>query len=216
MSYQALVAKAQTYFPSLTIKYKDQSTLMKILGTLMKPINPDFMTSYLSTIGDTVYLPSETYATQNPQAFTDVFIHECTHMYDEKRIGFWYTLAYIFPQILAPICLLLMFLVTWKIMLPLAILFLLPLPAPWRAYFEKRAYFVQMYAGNKLWGSDPVKDGETYAQWFRTGDYYWMWIFESNSTFDQEAANIKAGNPACASEPALLQQVNDLIAASQQ
>lgn len=215
MSYEALVAKAQTYFPNLQIKYKDQSTLMKVIGKVMF-FNPEFMTHYVTTLGNTVYLPNEQYVANSPEAFTDVFIHECTHMYDEKRLGLRYQLAYIFPQILSLVCLLLMFLVTWKIMLPLALLMLAPLPAPWRAYFEKRAYFVQMYAGNKLWGSDPVADGETYAQWFRTGDYYWMWIFEKNTTFDQEAANIKAGNPSCASEPALLQQVDDLIAAAKQ
>ena len=210
MGYNELVAKAQTYFPSLQIQYKDQSTLMKVLGKLMF-FNPDFMTSYVTTIGNTVYIPNEDYAKQKPESFADVFIHECTHMYDEKRFGLWYSLAYIFPQILAPFMLFLLFVLSWKIVLPLVLLMLVPWPAPWRAFFEKRAYFVQMYAGYKLWGVDPVANGRVYLQWFKNGDYYWMWIFEQASSFDQEAANIKAGNPACASEPALFQQVNDKV-----
>lgn len=213
MSYNALVAKAQTYFPNLQIKYKDQSTLMKVIGKIMF-FNPQFMTDYVTTLGNTVYLPNEQYIVNKPEASINVFIHECTHMYDEKRLGFLYQLAYIFPQILSLVCFLLMFIVTWKIMLPFGLLMLAPLPAPWRAYFEKRAYFVQMYAGTQLWDADPVAFGDTYAQWFRTGDYYWMWLFEQNSSFAQEAANIKAGKPACSSEPALYKQVNDLIAAA--
>lgn len=213
MAFNDLVAKAQTYFPNLQVKYKDQSGFMKFLGKLLF-FNPGFMTNYLTTIGDTVYMPSQQYVQSQPQNACDVFIHECTHMYDEKRIGFPYQIGYTFPQILAPFMWLLLFLLPWTVVLPLFIFFLLPLPAPWRTFFEKRAYFVQMYAGYTLYQSDPDVEGAAYASWFRNGSYYWMWIFEQDASFAQEAANIKAGKPSCASEPALFQMVNDLIAAA--
>lgn len=215
MSYDTLVAKAKTYFPDLQIKYKDQSTLMKITGKLMF-FNPDFMTNYVTTLGNTVYVPNEQYIQNSPLSFNDVFIHECTHMYDEKRLGFWYNLGYVFPQVLSLVVFIALVFFTWKLALLALVLFLLPWPAPWRAYFEKRAYFVQMYAGSQIYGDDPEQDSMRYAQWFRNGDYYWMWIFEQDSEFAQEAVNIKAGKPACSSEPALFQQVNDLIAAAKQ
>ena len=213
MAFNDLVASAQTYFPTLQVKYKDQSALMKILGKIMF-FNPGFMTSYLTTLGTTVYIPNEQYVQDHPQITCDVFIHECTHMYDAKRIGFIYQLVYAFPQLLSPLMLLLLFVLSWKIVLPLVLLFLLPLPAPWRVYFERRAYFVQMYVGNKMYGNDPAIDGSTYASWFRDGSYYWMWIFQQNQSFTQEAANVLAGKPACVSEPALLQQIDTLMAAA--
>jgi len=213
MSSTNLITAAQVYFPNLTIKYKNQSLLMKIFGKLLF-FNTTFMTEYITTLGNTVYLPDDQYVINNPQAFVDVFIHECVHMYDEKRVGFWYQLAYAFPQLLSIICFLMIFLVSWKIMVPMGLLLLAPLPAPWRTYFEKRAYFVQMYVAYSLWADDPTNDVELYSSWFRDSNYYFMWPFESSSSFGEEAANIKTGNPSCLGEPALHTMVNALITAA--
>src|SRR5271166_2225033 len=213
MAFSDVVAAAQVDFPDLQVKYKDESTLMKVLSGLMF-FNPQFMTNYATTFGDTVYFPSRAWLAANPYTANLVFIHECTHMYDEKRVGFWYSLAYAFPQLLSPVMLLLLFFLSWKIVVPLVVLFLLPLPAPWRAYFEKRAYFVQLYAGFKMRQENLATAAVDYAGWFRTEDYYWMWPFEQNQDFTQEVTNIQAGRPDCASEPALLQQVDTLIAAA--
>jgi hypothetical protein len=213
MAFNDVVAKAQTYFPSLQIKYKDQSIFMQILGKIMF-FAPNFMTTYVTTLGNTVYFPSQQYIQNQPRSACDVFIHECVHIYDEKKIGFPFQLGYTFPQILAPFMWLLLFFFPWWAVLALFVLFLLPLPAPWRAFFEKRAYFVQMYASYTLYKDDPEKAGLAFASWFRNGAYYWMWPFEQDILFVQEAVNIKAGKPNCASDPVLLQMVNNLIAAA--
>jgi len=213
MAINDLIAAAQVYFPKLQIKYKDQDPFMKFLGKLMF-FNPAFMTSFVTTLGDTVYLPSQAYMQQSPQGFMDVFIHECTHMHDEAKHGILYKLGYALPQLLAPLMLLLLFVLSWKIVIPLALLMFAPLPAPFRAYFEKRAYFVQMFVGYKLWGVDPVQSGPHYAKFFRDSSYYFMWPFEQDQSFIDEGNNIKAGHPACAAEPDLLQMVNDLMAAA--
>jgi len=214
MAFTQLVTKAQTYFPTLQVKYKDQDPLMQFLGKVMF-FDPTFMTNYLTTIGNTVYIPSQQYVADNPQATCDVFIHECTHMYDEKRLGkIPYALAYLFPLVLAAPVWFLLFVLNWKIVLLISLLFLAPLPAPWRAAFEKKAYFVQMYAAYKLWGYDPNESVASTTADFTSSSYYFMWPFEQTSTFTQEATNVLAGNPSCTSEPALLAMVNDLIAAA--
>jgi hypothetical protein len=214
MAFKDLTAKAQTYFPKLQIKYKDQSTLMKIMGKIMF-FNPSFMTSYVSTFGDTVYFPSEKYIQTNSQGATAVFIHECTHMYDEKRVNtLLYSLAYAFPQFLSLLVLPLLFVMSWKIVLPLSLLLLAPLPAPWRTHFEKRAYFVQMYADYKLYGDDPVTIGINHEHSFTNGDYYWMWPFGLSKQFAQEAANIKAGTSEVDTDAKLGAMVKDLVAAA--
>jgi len=213
MAYNDLIVAAQVYYPDIQIKYKDQSILMQILGKLMF-FNPDFMSKYITTLGHTVYLPNQQYAINSPNGFYETFIHETVHMYDQKRFGLLYQLAYIFPQLLSVLAFLLSFLITWKIMVPIGLMFLAPWPAPWRTYFEKRAYFVQMYASNQIFNSDPYTTGVQYANWFRNGDYYWMWVLEKDADFTVEANNIKNNNPSCKLEPDLFKQVSDLINAA--
>lgn len=212
MSFDELVAKAQTYFPNLQIKYKDQDPLMRILGKLMF-FNPAFMTSFVTTIGETIYFPNKESTTR--LSAKEIFIHECTHIYDEKRVGsLVFKLSYLFPQILALPMLLLLFLLPWQIVLPLALLCLLPWPAPFRASFERRAYFVSMRAGYELFGIDPGFSGSHYAENFKNSSYYWMMPFGEEEKFAAEAANVKAGKPASASEPNLDKMISDLISTS--
>ncbi len=214
MAYADLVTKAKTYFPTFQVKYKDQSAFMQIIGKILF-FNKDFMTNFITTIGNTVYVPSEKFVEDNQQNLSGVLIHECTHMYDSKRLGPLFTLGYLFPQILA-LPALLLFLVSWKIALPLFLLALLPWPAYWRTHLEQRAYYVGMYARYKIFGYDPIGEGNYYAHFFKDGSYYWMWPFGVDAEFNQEGSNIEDDKPACASEPALYQMVNDLIAAAKQ
>lgn len=211
MAFNDLVTKAQTYFPDLKIKYKDQDPLMKVVGTLMF-FNPAFKTSFVTTIGHTIYWPNQAYVQTNAQGTAEVFIHECTHMYDEGRLGsFAFKAGYLFPQILALPMLLLLFVLTWKIVLPLVLLCLLPWPAPWRAYFERRAYFVSMRVGYSLFGWDPTAMGSSFAAHFKDGSYYWMMPFGEDAKFAAEAANVLAGKPESASDPALDKMITDLM-----
>lgn len=211
MAFNDLVTKAQTYFPTLQIKYKDQSAFMKFLGALLF-FNPGFKNSFITTIGNTIYWPSEQFVQNNPNAVSEIFIHECTHMYDEKRVGSVpFTLGYLFPQILVLPVLFLLFFLSWKVVLPLALLCMAPWPAPFRALFERRAYFTSMLVGYKLNNWDPVMTAPHYTQNFKDSSYYFMMPFGQDKLFAQEAINIKAGNPMSASEPALLNMINDLM-----
>lgn len=212
MAFNELVAKAKTYFPNLQIKYKNQDTLMKVLGTLMF-FNPGFKTSFVTTIGETIYFPSEEYITKSSAA--EVFIHECTHIYDEKKDGsIKFKLGYLFPQILALPILLLLFVLTWKIVVPLAIACLLPWPAPFRAASERHAYFVSMRVGYELHNVDPEISGPHYAKNFKNSSYYWMMPFGEDARFAQEAKNIKAGIADSALDPELNKIVSELVIAA--
>ena len=211
MAFNELVTKAQTYFPNLQIKYKDQDPLMKVLSALLF-FNPGFKNQFITTIGNTIYWPNQEFVQNNTKAVSEIFIHECTHMYDEKRIGSVpFKLGYLFPQILALPMLLLLFVLTWKIVLPLFLLYLLPWPAPFRAYFERRAYFVSMRVGYSLYGWDPVLSAPQYTKNFKTSAYYFMMPFGEDAKFAAEAANVKAGKPESASDPALDKMITDLM-----
>jgi hypothetical protein len=182
---------------------------MKVLGTLMF-FNPQFKTSFVTTIGDTIYFPTKEYT--DKASVSEVFIHECIHIHDEKNSSALFKVGYLFPQILALPMLLLLFVLTWKIVIPLALLCLLPWPAPFRAKAERRAYFVSMRVGYQLHGWSPESQGNHYASNFKNSSYYWMMPFGEDKKFAAEAANIRAGKPESASEPELDKLITDLMA----
>ena len=143
--------------------------------------------------------------------------HETTHLYDNKRLGnFLYAIGYAFPQILVLPALLLLFL-SWKIALIVAVLCLLPFPAPWRTYFEKRAYFVQLYARYSLWSYgavDTMQSADEYEDYFANGDYYFMWWPMGLMTEFSDAANQLSNGQNIITDTTLKTMVDDLVAAA--
>src|SRR5579885_433657 len=199
MAFQDLVTASKKYFPSLKIRYKDQSPLMKVLGKILI-FNPNFMTSYATTIGNTVYFPSAHYVRLRPVSASIVLMHELVHMYDEKKwTGPLFALGYLFPQILCPIFLALCFLVSWKIMIPLALLSLLPIPSYFRMIFEKRAYESSLYImqvfGNRMKFNPHLKTQKgLFLRCFKDSSYYYMWPFnDPDKQFDLVVDKAQAG-----------------------
>lgn len=192
MAFQDLVQAAQKYFPSLQIQYKDQSSFMKFLGFLLF-FNKSFMADYTTTVGNTVYLPSANYVKLHPVSGSVVFLHELVHLHDHKRVGsVWFHFSYLAPQIFV-IPALLLFLLSWKIALPITIFFLLPLPSYFRMIYERRAYYASMYCLKKLGDSmnfDPQlsQQASYFAEYFIDSSYYFMWPFSSIIDDDFTAA----------------------------
>jgi len=199
MSIQDLITAGQKYFPNLQIKYKDQSWFMQALGKILF-FNPGFMKSFTTTIGETVYFPSQPFVKIRPISSSVVLLHELVHMFDEKRLSKpAFSLSYLFPQILAPIFLALLFFVSWKIVLPLAFLSMAPIPAYFRMYYEKRAYISSIYVLYKLGqlkNFDPKLDTQAaaFVQYFKDSSYYFMWPFGNlDAEFAQAVTDVKAG-----------------------
>lgn len=198
MSFQDLVTAAQQYFPSLKIRYKDQSWFMKLIGFLLF-FNKSFMTSYTTTIGSTVYFPNEAFTKTRPVSAAVVLLHELVHVWDAQKLSrpvFFF--LYLFPQILAPLSLLLL-LVSWKIAIPLFILFALPIPSYFRMHFEKRAYLTSLYSLNALatrMNFHPLlaTQEQGFLGHFKDSSYYYMWPFNNiKKDFDKGVELIKAG-----------------------
>ena len=198
MSFLNLVTAAQKYFPDLKIKYKDKSWFMKLIGTLLF-FNKSFMTGYTTTIGSTIYFPSEAAVKTRPVSAAAVLLHELIHVNDAKKLtaplfGF----LYLTPQIFALLCIPL-FLISWKLALPLMILFMLPIPSYFRMKFEKKAYLVSLYA---IWSLSvrlnfkPIlaTQQEGYLKHFKDSSYYFMWPFGNlKKEFDDGVALVQAG-----------------------
>jgi hypothetical protein len=198
MAFQDLVTAAQKYFPDLQIKYKDQSWFMKLLGTIMF-FNKAFMTNYTTTIGSTVYFPSESFVKARPVSAAVVLLHEIVHVNDAHKISKpLFGFLYLTPQILALLCLPL-FLISWKIALPLVLLFSAPIPSPFRTHFEKRAYLTSLYSINSLSNRLNFKpllatQEDSFVEQFKDGSYYFMWPFSDlKKDFDDAVSKVQAG-----------------------
>lgn len=191
-----LIDAIKNYYPDFKIGYKDQSTLMKILNKILF-WSKDFMTGYTTTVGDTVYFPSQNYVTTKQVTSSVVLLHEIVHVYDEHRLTkFLFGFLYLFPQVLAIGFLILLF-ISWQISL-IFILFLLPIPAFFRMYFEKRAYMAALYSMKKLndlkdYKIDLDAQNDFHVAQFKSSTYYFMWPF-SNIDKEFAAALVKIRN----------------------
>lgn len=92
-------------YPKLRIAFKDESALQRVLGYVMFPFNPGFMTRYVSTFAPVVYFPSKEFYESNPKGSVTLLAHEYVHLLDTERQPFWFRFSYLFPQVLAPVAL---------------------------------------------------------------------------------------------------------------
>lgn len=76
------------------IKYKvilkKDSLLMRSIGFILKPFNKSFMTTFVTTIGSTVYTPHEDFLSDG------LLQHELQHIADSKKWPVLYELSYLF------------------------------------------------------------------------------------------------------------------------
>lgn len=198
MTFDVLVEASKTFFPDLQIKYKDQSWLMKLIGLVLF-FNKDFMNTYSTTIGSSIYFPSREFVEKNQRSVQITLMHELVHMHDAKKISpFIFNWLYLLPISLIPFALLLI-LLSWKVALIASILCLLPFPAYFRMLFEKRAYMVSMYVGYKLnLSANQETDfdflAKHYLKFFKGSPYYFMWMFKDlDKDFEEAAKKIEAG-----------------------
>jgi hypothetical protein len=167
-----------------TIKYKNESLFMKVLGLILF-FNPEFMNLYSTTIGTTIYFPSKEYVKNNPYLCTAIIAHEKTHMMDES-VNFFYKLLYLLPQVLASLSL--FSFISWYFLFFL--LFLLPIPSPGRKYYEYRGYVIQLYVFNELFKANKLsrsyvdKEVGFIKKQFSGPAYYFMWPFNLDSLSD--------------------------------
>lgn len=152
----------------IRIKYKDESWEMKYLNEVIRWFNPTFMTDYTTVIGYTVYFTDREYVEKYPNQALQTLVHEAVHLLDTKYFTFpVFAFAYLFPQILALGAL--FFPISYYFLL--FFLFLLPLPAPFRAYFEARAYATDLLLKRRKI--------EHIVYFFTSWDYYKMYPFEN-------------------------------------
>ena len=184
--------------PSYTIAYKNQSTFMKILGTILF-FNKGFMTTYTTTIGSTIYFPTQASAANFPVSTKVLICHELVHVKDaQKMTKVLFGFLYMLPQILALLSIPMFFIQPWLGLVWL-LMFLSPVPAYFRMKFELKAYTFSIYAMYRLnqinnYGIKLDEQIAFFATQFNTSAYYFMWPFAGPEQHLKDAlAGFQAG-----------------------
>lgn len=178
----------------LILKKKDSSKLMRAVGWFFgqTKLSPRFMTHFFTIIGNTIYVPLEILQAMTDTQLLQVLMHETIHAFDRKKFGAAvFSAAYLFPQILAllaPVGVLTAIITqntNWLWML-LTLLFLAPIPAPFRTWFEIRANradvsFAKKIVYNNRTGEEiPANYIDALAVRYGNGEYYFMWPFRAH------------------------------------
>lgn len=221
MTFDNAVHVAQKYFPNLQIKYKNESTFMKFLGKILF-FNPKFMTDYTTTIGSTIYFTNREYVNNQSAEATTVLCHELAHVNDAQQLGKpIFFLGYLFPQLLALLSIIFLFVFGWKLALIFS-LFVLPFPAYFRMLIEKRGYFVSLYVVAQLTKKANISinlrdEANRFTHYFKDASYYFMWPFTSiDQDFLAAAVQIEQGQKPFTStgSPDIFTVVDEIIANS--
>lgn len=180
---------AHSFFEQVTLKHapdakilkKSESVLMKMIGLILKPFNPRFMSTYITTIGKTIYVPDRFLQDEETRCL-GILAHETQHIIDHQKNPVWFSLSYLFPQCLAALSVfgLFGFLNPLMFLFLLALVFLAPLPAPFRYQWELNGYRVSILLGRVLHRYSPSEMDQV-REWIKkemtSGSYYFAWPF---------------------------------------
>jgi hypothetical protein len=162
--YTALVTALEQEIPGFRIVRKDQSRFHRAIHVALKAVTfgrmTDYLDSYQTTIGKTVYVTSDWDDWPADRRYVTLR-HEAIHLRQFRKL-------------------------TLPVMALLYVL--LPLPmglAYFRARFEKEAYAETIRAAAEVWGKDVPRsdDYRAYVIGQFTGPSYgWMWPFKASLT----------------------------------
>lgn len=169
--FDYFVSELQQLIP-FRVRYKDESWEMQLINLVALWFCPDFMTRYTTVIGSTIYLPSREYVEAQGDAVLRTLAHEVVHLLDAER---WsepaFMFAYLSPQILALGIFTFPFFGFWSL---LFLLFLLPIPSPFRFYFESRGYAMDILTAHEALKERTLQHSIGH---FQSMDYYLMFPF---------------------------------------
>lgn len=182
--FESLCATIRTRIPRFKIGYKNKSKWQKFLAVILFFIRGNrYMKSIVTTLGTTVWFPSEEFVEQSKWRAFKILAHEYVHLLDRWKHPFLFDLFYVLPQILAILSLvsLMAFWFGWWWLFGLvALVFLAPMPSYGRAELEKRAY--SMGIAINIWRHGSILDDyrDVLVGVFCGKTYYRMWPYEKD------------------------------------
>ena len=169
--FHTLSRELSTLIP-YRIKFKDESWEMRLLNIFVVWFCPGFMTHFTTVLGRTIYFPNRQYVFGNETAAMRSLTHEVVHLLDAERWS-WplFAAGYLFPQILA------LGVFTFPLFgwfSAIFLIFLLPLPSPFRFYFESRAYAMDVLTAPEVWQDHVLRNS---IHHFSSWSYYRMFPY---------------------------------------
>lgn len=170
--WDALVAAVEKDIPGFRVGYKSEDDFQKFIASIS--VWNDYA-SFTTTIYPIVWFSTRKSVNDRPPIET--LQHEWVHLKDYSTFFGWlpflpasvnsklFSVAYLFPQILAVLALFFPLSPVFLVFL----VFALPWPAPFRAYAEARAYRRSAELGYRK---------ELALECFGGSDYYWMLPFK--------------------------------------
>lgn len=159
MQIAELLANIKAEYPDFKLVEKSTSKLMKVIDVLLKVITfwrmTEFMTSFTTTLGYTVYTASG-WSDLSERTKIAILRHERVHMRQKKEGGFLFSVKYL----------------------------LLPFPILWAYYrmkYEMEAYEESMKV---LWEYRGIAGftreyREAMLRHFTSAEYFWMWPWKA-------------------------------------
>ena len=143
-----VLALVRARVPRLQIVHKREVGWMRAVGRLLRPINPAFEEHFTVVIGATIYLHTAPDQIDRDE-LAAILAHELVHQLDQQRWGPIFYLSYAL---------------------------LLPVGRTARAFWERRAYAVDLLIARERGGPGGVHQrGRIIAHYFTGGSYLWMW-----------------------------------------
>jgi hypothetical protein len=194
-----LIEEIKRDIPNFSVEIKEDSKLMQALAVPVSLFNERFLSAYITTIYPKVFFPAN--SLQEELSAFNVLAHEWIHLRQAKKDGVilaWF--KYLFPQSLSLLALfaILAPLTPYALLCLCFLVFLAPMPAPWRAKAEMEAYAMSLYVLHKEKTLSQIEI-EEYKQFlekeFVGHAYYFMWPFAENFSekFDQKIEKIISG-----------------------
>jgi hypothetical protein len=177
---RAFEADTAAVVPGFKLDWKNTSSFHKLLGLIMKPFNPGYMTSYTTTFYPKVWFPTQESYEKDPGRSLITLAHERVHLLDTKASPLWFRLSYALPQ-----ALLIPFLITgtvlafffgwWSLIaFGLGLACLAPWPSSGRVRLEQRGYAMSMAVLFWLTGDIPFERKDSIRKQFLSMAYYKM------------------------------------------
>jgi hypothetical protein len=136
------------HVPDLRLVDKHDVRWMRWLGGALRPVVPEFSTRYTTVLGPTVFLPQPP-ADMVPDVLAATLAHELVHQIDQRRWGLLFYVSYGF-------C--------------------LPAVRSMRAWWERRAYAVDLLIARERGGPREVERvADLLVELFAGRAYLWMW-----------------------------------------
>lgn len=175
--YDQLLIDIKSEFPKFEIFNKTNSKFMKLIAKILHILsfgkNKAFLTTYITTIGNTIYVPND-WDSRSWQSKYIVIRHERVHLRQSKKYGaVLFSLIYLF--------------------FPIPFLF-----AYGRAKLEWEAYEESLRTEAELFGVNYIKQDKVrdfIFEQFTTGAYLWMLPFKSIliKWYEKSLKNIEYG-----------------------